>query len=154
MFSPRFPAAPSSYQPSSRWPYPITGGGNTHPSGNRAGIWRSGRNPRQRRKKPLRKPQFSDMITDIQADAISKMKVHPAILMKTKKCRFQVSGAKCQVPPPTISSRSKVRLPASAAPVMGKLRENGRGDISKMKVHPAMFMKINKDRFHVSGARC
>ena len=40
--------------------------------------------------------QILDMLTEIQAAAMSKMQVHPAILMKTKNSRFQVSGTRCQ----------------------------------------------------------
>jgi hypothetical protein len=41
-------------------------------------------------------PQISDMMTELQVGAISKMKVHPGMLMKTNDGRFQVSGARCQ----------------------------------------------------------
>ena len=40
----------------------------------------------------------------------AKMKVHPGMLMKTKKCRFQVSGAKCQ------AQRANGWLPNTANP--------------------------------------
>lgn len=43
-------------------------------------------------------PPITAIITDVQAVAISKMKVHPGILMKTKKSRFRALGVRGCVP--------------------------------------------------------
>ena len=69
----------------------------------------------------------------------AKMKVHPAILMKTKKGRFQVSDASCQGLGPGVGCRAQ---------------GDWLGIKAKMKVHPAIFMKTNRGRYQVSGARC
>ena len=42
------------------------------------------------------RPVALDSSTEWHVTAKSKMKVHPAMLMKTNKSRFQVSGARCQ----------------------------------------------------------
>jgi hypothetical protein len=47
------------------------------------------------------------ILTDIQAGAMSKMKVHPVMVMKTRESRFQVSGARCQDLAPTIGWRAQ-----------------------------------------------
>ena len=83
--------------------------------------------------------QILDLLTEIPAVTISKMKVHPAMLMKTKKSRFQGSGGRCQ------DHRDCGYLPRAGCLTQG---------ICKMKVHPAMLMKTSKNRFRVSGARC
>jgi hypothetical protein len=46
------------------------------------------------------------MMTEMQAVATSKMKVHPAMLMKTNRGRFQVSGARCQAGAPEVDGRA------------------------------------------------
>ena len=38
---------------------------------------------------------------------LSKMKVHPGMLLKTMKSRFQVSGARCQGAAPTVGCRTQ-----------------------------------------------
>ena len=65
------------------------------------------------------------------------MKVHPGMLMKTKKGRFQVSGARRQGGT-GVSFPDPWELPA--------------GKNAKMKVHPGMLMKTKERRFQVSGA--
>jgi len=70
--------------------------------GRASGVWESGgvRQNARGMKAPcsrgLDMPQISDMMTELQVGAISKMKVHPGMLMKTNDGRFQVSGARCQ----------------------------------------------------------
>jgi len=62
----------------------------------------------------------------------------------------------CQVPgalAPTLANGG-AHTPAQLAPMTGELSENGRGNLSKMKVHPGILMKTKKGRFQVSGARC
>ncbi len=81
-----------------------------------------------------------------------KMKVHPGILMKTKKGRFQVSGLRCQAPEPMMSRRTEFRLPAAAAAVTSKLHEHRRGNMSKNEGSSG-DVDENKER-QVSGLRC
>jgi hypothetical protein len=71
---------------------------------------------------------------------VSKMKVHPGILMKTKKSRFQVSGAGRQSP------ASQGCSPVGVRCVFGFANN------AEMKVHPGILMKTKKGRFQMSAA--
>jgi len=86
------------------------------------------------------------------------MKVHPGMLMKTRRGRFQVSGARCQVPGVrdcTFGGEcGKPRLAGATVSIMDNLHGDAHCLIWKMKVHPAMLMKTRKGRLQVSGARC
>jgi hypothetical protein len=84
----------------------------------------------------------------------SKMKVHPGMLMKTNKGRFQVSGARCQGAAPTGGCRTHGTASIPAGGIPDKLSEAAHRNSSIMKVHPGMLMKKKKDRLQVLGARC
>ena len=71
----------------------------------------------------------------LAAEKSTKMKVHPGMLMKTKKGRFQVSGARCQGARRARARRTRENWPERKA--------------RKMKVHPGMLMKTKKGRFQV-----
>ena len=84
--------------------------------------------------------QILDLLTEIPAVTISKMKVHPAMLMKTKKSRFQVSGVRCQ------DQRDCGYLPRDGCLTQGIVQNEG----------PSGYVDENKVKagFRVSGARC
>jgi hypothetical protein len=78
-----------------------------------------------------------------------KMKVHPAILMKIKKGEKKVSGVRCQAPR-RLGWKGQGPVPIwPSAPSLCPLP-------SKVKVHPAILMKIKEveKRCQGPGPRC
>ena len=133
------------------------------------------------RSKPAATIHLSDMMTEDGTIKTSKMKVHPGMLMKTNKGRFQVSGVRKNSPGVTsvardVWRREKLENEGSSGDVDEKKEKQvsgarcrvsvrirqvfqawsamfGPGKNSKMKVHPGMLMKRKKSRFQVSGVR-
>jgi hypothetical protein len=69
------------------------------------------------------------------------MKVHPGMLMKTKKGKFEGRDVGCQEDAATVSG-----LIAGCRTLVNTQK------YAKMKVHPGMSMKIKDGRFYLSGA--